>query len=109
MEITIMTPDTFFVSKGLEDLFTVGPTRTIAQVRLNGFEGKFISFNQRNRMCRFEVDVVNPFDVVKGENLDVQIIFDEGQGRLIQYKKFLYKIEHSHRGFIIVVEDVINE
>lgn len=100
-----MEADTFFVSKGLEDLFTVGPVKTIAQVKVNGFEGKFISFNIKNRICRFEMDVVNPFDVVTSDSLEVGIQFEEGNGRLIQYKKFSYKIEHSHRGFIITVED----
>ena len=101
-----MDNDTFFVSKGLEDLFTVGPVRTIAQVKVNGFEGKFISFNIKNRTCRFEMDVLNPFDVVEGDSLEVSIDFEKGNGRLIQYKKFSYKIEHSHRGFIITVEDI---
>lgn len=104
-----MNDDTFFVSKGLEDLFTVGPARNIAQVKVNGFEGKFISFNMKNRTCRFEMDVVNPFEVVCGDSIEIEIQFDEGVGRMIQYKKFGYKIEHSHRGFIITVEDRIDE
>ena len=102
-----MTPDTFFVSKGLEDLFTVGPAKEVAKVELNGFTGKFISFTQKGRSCKFEIDIVNPFDVIEGESLDVKIVFDVGASRMIQYKKFVYKIEHSINGFIITVEDLI--
>jgi len=100
------TPDTFFVSKGLEDLFTVGPPRSVAVVRVNGFEGRFISYCNTDKKCRFEMDVPNPFDVINDEQeIEVLIEFTKGINRLIKYKGYTYKIEHALNGYVITIED----
>ena len=100
------TPDTFFVSKGLEDLFTVGPPRSVATVKINNYEGRFISYCNLNKTCRFEVDVPNPFDVIgEEEKLEVLVEFTQGISRLIKYSRYTYKIEHALNGYVITIED----
>lgn len=100
------TPDTFFVSKGLEDLFTVGQTKGVATVKLNGYEGRFISYCNLKKACRFEMNVSNPFDVI-GDEQDIEVLveFDKGINRLIKWQGYTYKIEHALNGYVITIED----
>ena len=107
METTIMSNNTFFASEGLEELF-LGDPPNLASVRINGFEGKFISFDQRRRSLSFDIGVDNPFDVIKSEDntLRASIEFLSGATRVVLYESFVFKIKQNNKTFIITVEDI---
>lgn len=99
------TPDTFFVSEAIEDLFEAKPASKPA-VHINDmWKGSFVSFSSRNRKIKFGMEVENPFNVVSPSELDIVIEFPSGTSRKIHYASFSYHIEENQQRYIITVED----
>ena len=64
--------DSFFVSEGLEGLFD---QKKKALVLVNEIECNFISFNSNKRILQFEIQNMNPFELLdKEQNLSLSLI-----------------------------------
>lgn len=97
------TVDSFFVSEGLEDLFDV---KVKASVLINSTECSFRSYSSKGRVLKFEVQNLNPFEILeKSSSLNAVIKFSSGIDRKVNYSNWSYKIEQSSFGFIITVGD----
>ena len=100
------TPDTFFVSEAIEDLFESNKTSK-SVVHINDrWKGNFTSFCSKNRRIKFEIEVSNPFDVVSSPELNIVIEFPSGASRKIPYTSFSYRVEETRQRYIITVEDL---
>ena len=98
----MMGKDSFFVSEGLEHIFQ---ETTQASVVVNGVEGQFISYTSVGRTTQFEVQRVDPFEVIDGKDgkLSLLINIPGSDTRELLYTKWSYKINQGKFGFIITV------
>jgi hypothetical protein len=99
-----MTPDTFFASDSLRDLFIEDPQNK-ATVSIENHIGKFISFRKDKRSCKFELSITNPFELFVKDSVKIEINFVTGGKSVIQYEKIDFQIEQKSNCFIITIED----
>ena len=101
------TPDTFFVSEALEDLFEPNKVSKVVVHINDRWKGNFISFCSKKRTIKFDIEVSNPFNVVSSPELDIVIEFPSGASRKVPYTSFSYRVEENRQRYIITVEDTV--